>query len=83
MQAKKNGSGNVTLLAECNNLKRRPADFDDGEEDDEEDDDDLEGEEEESEDRIEGIEKTELASDSDGEEAKSVNFTLKLRDFCL
>ena len=70
LQAEKNGSGELlTLLAGGNNVERRPADFGDGEEDDEEDDDDLEGEEEESEDEIEGIERSELASDSDGEEA--------------
>jgi len=70
LQSEKNGSGELlTLLAGGNKVERRPADFGDEEENDEEDDEDLEGEEEESEDEIEGIERSELASDSDGEEA--------------
>ena len=66
LQSEKNGSGELlTLLAGGNKVERRPADFGDEEEDDE----DVEGEEEESEDEIEGIERSELASDSDREEA--------------
>ncbi|CBY37600.1 unnamed protein product [Oikopleura dioica] len=51
LQAEKNGSGELmTLLAGGNNVKRRPADFGDEEEDDKEDNDDLKGEKTESED---------------------------------
>ncbi|CBY12143.1 unnamed protein product [Oikopleura dioica] len=69
LQAEKNGSRELmTLLVGGNNVERRPADFGDGEEKDEEDNDDLKGEEKESEHKIEGIERKELASDSEEEE---------------
>ncbi|CBY24705.1 unnamed protein product [Oikopleura dioica] len=46
LQAEKNGNEELmTLLAGDKNIERRPADFGNGEEDDEEDDEDLEGEE--------------------------------------
>ncbi|CBY15133.1 unnamed protein product [Oikopleura dioica] len=51
LQAENNGSGVLlTLLVGVNNVKRRPADFGDEEEDDKEDNDDLKGEKTESED---------------------------------
>ena len=64
LQAEKNGSEELmTLLAGGNNVERRLADSGDGEEDDKEDNDDLEGEKTESEDKIEEILRSELASD--------------------
>jgi len=60
LQAEKNVIGELmTLLAGGNNVERRPADFVDGE-DDEEDDNDLKGEEKESKHKIEGAKRTRL-----------------------
>ena len=72
LQAKMKESGGelLTLLAGGNEVERRPANFEgeeDDDDDDSEEDDNSREEEEESEDEIEGLERREVASDSDGE----------------